>query len=43
MPVALHPEGVDRNIRQKAPEINKVAVALHPEGVDRNIVPSISA
>ena len=23
--VALHPEGVDRNIRQKAPEINKVA------------------
>ena len=33
--VALHPEGVDRNInRWLAREQDKVA--LHPEGVDRN-------
>ena len=37
MGVALHPEGVDRNMKEttakKAPK-----VALHPEGVDRNIL-----
>ena len=35
-PVALHPEGVDRNHR--LPKVARVvlAVALHPEGVDRN-------
>ena len=34
--VALHPEGVDRNIQ--APLKHKIppGVALHPEGVDRN-------
>ena len=34
--VALHPEGVDRNLM---PEImlNLYGVALHPEGVDRNL------
>ena len=35
--VALHPEGVDRNISQKMSE--KICfVALHPEGVDRNLI-----
>ena len=37
-PVALHPEGVDRNnvvYKRKEPLF---AVALHPEGVDRNLV-----
>ena len=35
MPVALHPEGVDRN--SCAVHLEDVAgVALHPEGVDRN-------
>ena len=34
--VALHPEGVDRNITV-APEGHAVIVALHPEGVDRNL------
>ena len=34
-PVALHPEGVDRNIFSPSSSIAK-AVALHPEGVDRN-------
>ena len=37
MLVALHPEGVDRNLKLvDIPKANK-AVALHPEGVDRNI------
>ena len=35
--VALHPEGVDRNLMQiRRKEI--IIVALHPEGVDRNAV-----
>ena len=34
--VALHPEGVDRNIIDKLNIANNVDVALHPEGVDRN-------
>ena len=33
--VALHPEGVDRNLAEAA-RICNGAVALHPEGVDRN-------
>ena len=33
--VALHPEGVDRNLSEDG-VYNLVAVALHPEGVDRN-------
>ena len=33
--VALHPEGVDRNISGAAVGFQK-SVALHPEGVDRN-------
>ena len=33
--VALHPEGVDRNIRL-ALFGGRIFVALHPEGVDRN-------
>ena len=34
--VALHPEGVDRNL-YKCLSIKQVqTVALHPEGVDRN-------
>ena len=33
--VALHPEGVDRNIDQMKARGYGV-VALHPEGVDRN-------
>lgn len=35
--VALHPEGVDRNISQKMSEKIRF-VALHPEGVDRNLI-----
>ena len=34
--VALHPEGVDRNLSALVNRIGKV-VALHPEGVDRNM------
>ena len=33
--VALHPEGVDRNLNIKSPFL-WTNVALHPEGVDRN-------
>ena len=33
--VALHPEGVDRNLAAN-PVVLAIAVALHPEGVDRN-------
>ena len=33
--VALHPEGVDRNLAAN-PIVLVIAVALHPEGVDRN-------
>ena len=33
--VALHPEGVDRNLKHLVKERRKL-VALHPEGVDRN-------
>ena len=33
--VALHPEGVDRNILSPL-SIERLLVALHPEGVDRN-------
>ena len=33
--VALHPEGVDRNLNKMVEELEKM-VALHPEGVDRN-------
>ena len=36
MPVALHPEGVDRNPLRQNNHGVKPAVALHPEGVDRN-------
>ena len=34
--VALHPEGVDRNLNKMLEELEKM-VALHPEGVDRNV------
>ena len=34
--VALHPEGVDRNVFQPVVLCIYAAVALHPEGVDRN-------
>ena len=34
--VALHPEGVDRNIWSANAYSIVTAVALHPEGVDRN-------
>ena len=34
--VALHPEGVDRNLNKMLEELEKMQVALHPEGVDRN-------
>ena len=34
--VALHPEGVDRNMKFAEANVEHVAVALHPEGVDRN-------
>ena len=37
MRVALHPEGVDRNIALSRRHLSAV-VALHPEGVDRNHV-----
>ena len=33
--VALHPEGVDRNLDMIAENMYRY-VALHPEGVDRN-------
>ena len=36
MIVALHPEGVDRNVGRQAHAVGVVTVALHPEGVDRN-------
>ena len=36
--VALHPEGVDRNLKQIINVKAVPAVALHPEGVDRNII-----
>ena len=41
MPVALHPEGVDRNPLRQNNHGVKPAVALHPEGVDRyyNTIP----
>ena len=35
--VALHPEGVDRNIALSRRHLSAVSVALHPEGVDRNL------
>ena len=35
-PVALHPEGVDRNIIKYNYFYLGRCVALHPEGVDRN-------
>ena len=35
--VALHPEGVDRNIGYAAVFKRGKRVALHPEGVDRNV------
>ena len=34
--VALHPEGVDRNIKALKGKQFDYPVALHPEGVDRN-------
>ena len=34
-PVALHPEGVDRNL-DIVGTFDESDVALHPEGVDRN-------
>ena len=34
--VALHPEGVDRNVNFSEPVRKGNKVALHPEGVDRN-------
>ena len=36
--VALHPEGVDRNIDFLHTVRGFCRVALHPEGVDRNIL-----
>ena len=36
--VALHPEGVDRNLNKMLEELEKMQVALHPEGVDRNLI-----
>ena len=38
MIVALHPEGVDRNVGRQAHAVGVVTVALHPEGVDRNVL-----
>ena len=35
--VALHPEGVDRNMDCAMRKAPVALVALHPEGVDRNI------
>ena len=37
-PVALHPEGVDRNLGAFAMQEAPMEVALHPEGVDRNTI-----
>ena len=37
--VALHPEGVDRNIATLGTTLSAPRVALHPEGVDRNARP----
>ena len=37
MQVALHPEGVDRNVNRKEGK-TWLKVALHPEGVDRNSI-----
>ena len=34
--VALHPEGVDRNVLHAMGVPDLYIVALHPEGVDRN-------
>ena len=34
--VALHPEGVDRNMNNEYNLAGVTTVALHPEGVDRN-------
>ena len=34
--VALHPEGVDRNVEARLQRKVRDTVALHPEGVDRN-------
>ena len=39
--VALHPEGVDRNLVMKY-MLARNLVALHPEGVDRNLSPKIN-
>ena len=36
MSVALHPEGVDRNLYVNSHYFERREVALHPEGVDRN-------
>ena len=36
--VALHPEGVDRNIHMLDVVHGRRLVALHPEGVDRNLI-----
>ena len=36
MAVALHPEGVDRNLGDVLAAYLALNVALHPEGVDRN-------
>ena len=36
IPVALHPEGVDRNYDVQSVVVEVYIVALHPEGVDRN-------
>ena len=40
--VALHPEGVDRNLGAFAMQEEGEKVALHPEGVDRNQIRSES-
>ena len=37
-PVALHPEGVDRNPLSSPRHLVYPTVALHPEGVDRNFM-----
>ena len=36
--VALHPEGVDRNLITYISYHKWRVVALHPEGVDRNVI-----
>ena len=38
--VALHPEGVDRNLNSLPLCLDELQVALHPEGVDRNCQPA---